>query len=404
MKRLLVLLVIGLAAAGGVFFARSITGAQTNQNVSDDDVVEEPTPPKYSITEHTVTEDDIFATIMEDFGFGYSEMLEMVDAVSSTYDLTRIRVGQPIRLAKDDADKNVYLEYEPNKDSCVRVYFEDGGYRVEEFDIEYDIEVVKQSAVVSSSLYLDGLEANIPEEIIMEFADTFAWTIDFSVQVKRGDSFEVLYEKRSRDGEDAGMGNILAGKFVNVGTELTAYLFENEEGDLAYYSGEGESMVRQFLRAPLNFRRISSGYTYARFDPINGRKQKHLAIDYAAAIGTPIMAVGDGVVRFAGWNNQGFGNFVSIRHNDVYTTEYAHMSGFAKGIRNGVSVKQGQIIGYVGSTGWSTGPHLHYQIKKNGSLVNPLALELPPGDPVPEGKKEAFENIKQKYNDMMSNL
>ncbi|PLX28484.1 M23 family peptidase [Candidatus Parcubacteria bacterium] len=398
MKRLIILIILGLAILGVVFFVRSTAG--TTLELSEVDVTEPPKP-QYDITEYIVGEDDIFATIMEDWGIGYSDMLTMVDAVSSTYDLTRIRVGQPIRLAKNEYGHNVYLEYERNKDLCVRVYFENGGYRAEEYDVEYDVEIVKQRATVSSSMYIDGLEADIPEEIIMEFADTFAWTIDFSVQVKKGDSFEVMYEKRSRKGEDAGMGNILAAKFMNVGTEFSAYLFENEEGDLAYYSGEGESMVRQFLRAPLDFRRISSGYTYARFDPINGRKQKHLAIDYAAAMGTPIMAVGDGTIRFAGWNNQGFGNFVSIRHNDVYITEYAHMSGFAKGIRNGVFVKQGQVIGYVGSTGWSTGPHLHYQIKKYGSLVNPLALELPPGDPVPEGKQEAFENIKQKYNDMM---
>ncbi|MBT3538682.1 M23 family metallopeptidase [Candidatus Parcubacteria bacterium] len=400
MKRLIILIILGLAILGAVFFVRSTRGVQIQENDVAAGTGLDLSTPEYKITEHIVGEDDIFATIMEDFGFGYSEMLAMVDAVSSTYDLTRIRVGQPIRLAKDEYGHDVYLEYERSKDLCVRVYFEDGGYRAEEHDIKYDVEIVKQGATVSSSMYIDGLEANIPEEIIMEFADTFAWTIDFSIQVKKGDSFEILYEKRSRDGEDAGMGNILAGKFVNVGEELTAYLFENEEGDLAYYSGEGESMVRQFLRAPLNFRRISSGYTYARFDPINGAKTPHLAIDYAAAIGTPIMSVGDGVIRFAGWNNQGYGNFVKVRHNDVYTTEYAHMSGFAKGIRNGVSVKQGQIIGYVGSTGWSTGPHLHYQIRKHGSLVNPLALELPPGDPIPEGKQDAFEEIKKKYNEM----
>ncbi|HAT03169.1 MAG TPA: peptidase M23 [Candidatus Magasanikbacteria bacterium] len=398
MKKFFIFLILGLCVITGIFLVHF---AQSTDTVSEN-IVQEPVPvePRYDIQEYVVTDDDTFARIMEDFGFGYNEMLEIIDVASSTYDLTRIRVGQPLRLVKDKQGNMVYLEYEKDKESIVRINLLNGEYDVQEIIIDYDVEIMKQGAVVSSSMYIDGLEANIPEEIIMEFADMFAWTIDFAVQVKQGDSFQILYEKRFRDGADAGTGNILAGKFINEGEEYSAYLFENEEGELAYFSGEGESMVRQFLRAPLEFRRITSGYTYARFDPINGAKTPHLAIDYAAAVGTPIMSVGDGVVRFAGWNNQGYGNFVSIRHNDVYTTEYAHMSGFAKGIKNGVSVTQGQVIGYVGSTGWSTGPHLHYQIKKNGQLVNPLKLELPPGDPIPEEKRVAFEETKTTYNKM----
>src|SRR3989339_833039 len=357
MKKFFIFLILGLCVITGIFLVHF---AQSTDTVSEN-IVQEPVPvePRYDIQEYVVTDDDTFARIMEDFGFGYNEMLEIIDVASSTYDLTRIRVGQPLRLVKDKQGNMVYLEYEKDKESIVRINLLNGEYDVQEIIIDYDVEIVKQ-----------------------------------------GDSFQILYEKRFRDGADAGTGNILAGKFINEGEEYSAYLFENEEGELAYFSGEGESMVRQFLRAPLEFRRITSGYTYARFDPINGAKTPHLAIDYAAAVGTPIMSVGDGVVRFAGWNNQGYGNFVSIRHNDVYTTEYAHMSGFAKGIKNGVSVTQGQVIGYVGSTGWSTGPHLHYQIKKNGQLVNPLKLELPPGDPIPEEKRVAFEETKTTYNKM----
>jgi len=156
-------------------------------------------------------------------------------------------------------------------------------------------------------------------------------------------------------------------------------------------------MIKQFLKAPLNYKYISSGYTYGRFHPVLHKNYNHLAIDYAAAIGTPVMSVGDGTIMMARWNG-GFGNYIDVRHNDVFSTQYAHLSSYARGIRPGVHVVQGQIIGYVGSTGWSTGPHLHYQIKKYGSLVNPLTLELPPGDPVPDDMKEDFERTKSKLN------
>jgi len=159
-------------------------------------------------------------------------------------------------------------------------------------------------------------------------------------------------------------------------------------------------MIKQFLKAPLKYKYISSGYTYARFHPVTHRNTPHLAIDYAASIGTPVMAVGDGTVTSAGWNG-GFGNYIDIHHNSTYSTQYAHLSAYARGITRGAKVTQGQVIGYVGSTGWSTGPHLHYQIKKFGSLVNPMTIELPPGEPVAEEKQAEFESTKNKFDNMM---
>ncbi|MDD2656304.1 MAG: peptidoglycan DD-metalloendopeptidase family protein [Patescibacteria group bacterium] len=404
MKKLFLPILILIIAGGAVFFVRYTHSEKNVEEVNiDQDIKGIKEEKKYNIANHIVEEDDTFATIMEEFGIDYSEMLAILDAASSTYDMTRIRVGQPIRLAKDEGGKDVYLEYETGKEYYVHIDFlDDYQFNVEKRAIEYKTEVVKQGASISSSMYLDGLDAEIPEAIIVDFANVFAWTIDFSVQVQKDDSFEILYEKRSREGQEVNYGRVLAGKFVNSGKVYTAYLFEDEEGKAAYYSAEGENLQKQFLKAPLEFKRITSGFTYARFDPINYSKQKHLAIDYAATIGTPIMAVGDGIIEFAGWNSQGFGNFVSIHHNDTYTTQYAHMSGFGPGIKNGVQVVQGQVIGYVGSTGHSTGPHLHYQIKQNGALVNPLNLELPAGDPVPEDKLEEFKKVVEEYDGLMN--
>jgi len=403
MKRIFLPLLILVIAGGAIFFVRA---GHTEKPPTEEETTAEvkgiKEEPKYNVQTHIVEDNDTFATIMENFGIGYSEMLAIVDAASSTYDMTRIRVGQPIRFAKDENGKDAYLEYETGKEYYVHIDFlDDFKFNVEKREIIYNTEVVTQGSVISSSMYLDGLDANIPESVIVDFANVFAWSIDFSVQVQKDDSFEILYEKRSREGQEPNYGRVLAGKFVNSGKVYTAYLFEDEEGKATYYSAEGENLQKQFLKAPLEFKRITSGFTYARFDPINYSKQKHLAIDYAASMGTPVLAVGDGTIEFAGWSTIGFGNFVSIHHNDTYTTQYAHMSAFGPGIKKGVHVVQGQVIGYVGSTGHSTGPHLHYQIKENGVLVNPLNLDLPAGDPVPEDKLEEFKKIVQEYNNLM---
>ncbi len=355
--------------------------------------------PQFIFETHVVEEGETFSIATDKLGISYTEMLDILEHSSSTYDFTRIKVGQPLILAKNADGTRNYLDYERNRESIVRFYFAEN--RAEIIPIEYEVEEVVVQGVVSSSMYLDALALGIPDAVIMQFADTFAWTIDFSTQVQYGDTFSIIYEKRKRNGADAGTGLVRAGKFVNSGNELYGFLYEQEEGKPSYFNEKGESMVKAFLRAPLEYKRITSGYTTARFHPILGRNTTHLAIDYAAAIGTPIMAVGDGTVTFAGWNSGGFGNFVTIKHNDTFITEYAHLSGFAKGIKSGVRVVQGQVIGYVGSTGLSTGPHLHYQIRQNGTLVNPLKVEFPPGDPISDEHRGGFEGEVLKYKDRL---
>lgn len=406
MKNKILIICICLVAIfilADIFFIQGKENKNQDQSQDDKIILEQESEEKFIKEKYQVGEDDNFASIMDKMGFSYNEMLLILDKASTTYDFSKIRLGQNFILTKKENQELLYLDYEINKEDFVRINFSSSSLEnisFEKLKIEYEITIEKQFAIVSSSLYLDGLEAQIPEEIIMEFTDIFAWTIDFSVQVQKEDSFIIIYEKRSRDGEDAGYGNILAGKFINSGKEFDAYIFENAEGDLAYYNSDGEAMIKQFLKAPLEFKRITSGYTYGRFHPVLEKNYDHLAIDYAAPIGTPVMAVGDGTVVYAGWNG-GFGNYIDIKHNDIYSTQYAHLSAYAKDIKYGAKVKQGQIIGFVGSTGWSTGPHLHYQIEKNGKLVNPLEIDLPPGDPVPEDKKEEFSKVVEKYKNQL---
>ena len=223
----------------------------------------------------------------------------------------------------------------------------------------------------------------------MNLAEIFGWDIDFILDIRQGDSFQVLVEKRFRDGEPAGYGRILAAEFTNQGETFNAVLFQDGERAPDYYSLDGRSLRKAFLKAPLSFSRISSGFSMRRYHPIAKTWRAHPAIDYAAPTGTPIKTVGDGVVSQKGYT-RGNGNYVKIRHNNGYETLYLHMKGFAKGLRNGGRVKQGQVIGYVGATGLATGPHLCFRMRKHGAPVNPQKVKAPSVAPVSAENLDTF--------------
>ena len=269
--------------------------------------------------------------------------------------------------------------------------------QVEEVPVRADTAVL--SGRVRMSLYQAMMEAegDIPRDergrVVDLLADRiFAWKIDFSRDLKPDDSFRILYERMVRPDGTARSGKILAVELDLAGRRHDAFLFTVGGAD-DYYDGEGESLRRAFLRAPLEFRRISSAYSTGRFHPILQRVRPHNGIDYAAASGTPIRAVGDGTITRAGWGG-GYGNIVEIRHQRGYSSRYAHMRGFATGIRPGVRVKQGDLIGYVGSTGMSTGPHLHYEFHVNGRPVNPTSVRHLTGEPVPGGARSRFRSLR----------
>lgn len=264
---------------------------------------------------------------------------------------------------------------------------------VEEVPVRADTAVL--AGTVRQSLYqaLMAAEGDVPRAERQAVADiladrVFAWKIDFSRDLRPGDSFRILYERMVRPDGTARTSRVLAVQFDIGGAKHDAYLF-TVDGAEDYYDGEGESLRRAFLRAPLEFRRISSAYSTGRFHPILRRVRAHHGIDYAASTGTPIRAVGDGVVQKAGWGG-GYGNVVEIRHQRGYASRYAHMRGFASGIRPGTRVRQGQVIGYVGTTGLSTGPHLHYEFHMSGRPVNPSSIRYLTGDPVPGGVRARF--------------
>ncbi len=374
-----------LLVAGGVWFLRPKAAP----------AVSVPTPaapeaPRTVTKEHVIGEGETFAVAAQDLGLSYAQATALVTAAADTYDFTRVRVGRPLVRTESLDGALLSISYEPDNARVIIAEPAGDAWTVKEEPIAYDVALKTGSGTIDSSLYVSALDAGIPEVAVLEMAEAFAWTVDFATQTRVGDTFQVLYETRTRDGKGAGVGRVLAASFTNAGKRQEAFWFE-QDGKGGYYDADGNSLVRAFLKAPLAFNRITSGFTYARFHPVTQKTGPHRAIDYAAAVGTPVKAVGDGVVTFAGWSTIGYGNFVKIRHNDTYGTNYAHLSAFAKGIKKGSTVTQGQVIGYVGSTGFSTGPHLHYEVSYNGKLVNPLEVEFPAGDPIKADARQAFE-------------
>ena len=238
-------------------------------------------------------------------------------------------------------------------------------------------------------------EAGVSPELIISLSDIYAWTVDF-FGLQKGDRFRVLYEEKLCDGEVVAVDTVRYAVFSHNGEDLPSIMFDQKDGGNIYWNEKGESMRKAFLKAPLNYSRVSSGFSYARKHPVTRKVQPHTGVDYAAPKGTPVMTIGDGVVTSVKYEGAG-GNTVRIRHNSVYSTAYLHLSKYAKGLKAGQRVRQGEVIGYVGSTGRSTGPHLDFRVWKNGTPINPLKMESPPAEPLRKESMEAFNAMYENY-------
>jgi murein DD-endopeptidase MepM/ murein hydrolase activator NlpD len=261
---------------------------------------------------------------------------------------------------------------------------------------EVTTRIVTFKGSVESTLWESALDAQMNPNLIADLAEIFAWQVDFSREVQIGDKWRLSVEEELVQGEHIGWGSILSAEYVNRGEVHTAVLFKKDDETVGYFTPEGNSLKKVFLKSPIQYGRISSRFSKKRFHPVLKYNRPHLGVDYAAPIGTPIRAVGDGTVEFAAYSGGG-GNVIKIRHNSVYQSAYKHLSRFAKGIRRGAKVQQGQTIGYVGSTGLSTGPHLHYEFYVNGSFVDPLNQKFPTAEPISQNYLAAFTEQKAVY-------
>lgn len=285
-------------------------------------------------------------------------------------------------------EKSLFEAYE------FRVAGNDSGYLSEHILLEPDVHETFAQGTITSSLFEAGLEAGMSNSLIMELATIFGWDVDFALDIREGDQFSLIYQEQYHEGKKVGDGDILVARFTNQSRTYTAVRYEDSKGYAQYYSPEGLSMRKAFLRSPVDFTRISSRFNLKRRHPILHKIRAHKGVDYAARRGTPIRAAGDGKVVFAG-RKGGYGKVLIIQHGTAYQTLYAHLQAFRRGVRVGKRVKQGQTVAYVGSSGLASGPHLHYEFRVNGSVRDPLKVRLPHADPIDKSRKEGFLHYAQ---------
>lgn len=339
---------------------------------------EEPSPPtpqiEYTTTKNTIQNGDTISRLLGGI-LQPQEILSMVATCDNVFSLRKIAVGHPYSIIKKNGNFEKFT-YEINQDDQLVVTKSGDAFSSSCVPISYDLKPTVIDGVIQSSLFAAVSEAGEEDALAYRLADMFAWDIDFIRDIRKRDSFRVLVEKRYRDGKFAGYGHIKAAEFVNQDKVHRGFLFEDAEGRSFHYDKNGKSLRKAFLKAPLNFRRISSNYSMHRLHPVHHVYRKHPAIDYAAATGTPVWAVGDGTVTHVGWKGAA-GRMIKLRHGGMYETYYLHLSRYAKGLKVGDRVRQGQVIGFVGMSGTATGPHLDFRMKKHGQYVNPMKVSTP---------------------------
>jgi murein DD-endopeptidase MepM/ murein hydrolase activator NlpD len=340
--------------------------------------------------EERVQRGDTLAALLARLGAEDAEAVEFLRNARSARSLYQLVPGRTVRALATAEGKLMALRYQGGG-KVLNVRRGDGGFDVAEQPVELERRVMMKSGEIRSSLFAATDAAGLSDAVAIQIADIFSTDIDFHRDLRRGDRFTVVYEMLYDVGEPVRSGRLLAAEFVNQGKTHQAVYFEYAAGEGGYYTPEGRNIRKAFLRSPLEFSRITSGFTHARFHPVLQTWRAHKGIDYGAPSGTRVKATGDGVVEFAGRHSGGYGNLVVLRHQSKYTTWYGHLSGFAQGMRKGARIAQGSVIGYVGATGLATGPHLHYEFRINDVHQNPLRVVLPEAPPIVPGQKAAFD-------------
>ena len=386
----LILIIIFVLVSVSFYFYQNSVASSSIFNQSGEKLEEVDVEPQFRIERTEIVSGDTFALVASRAGLTSEQAALIYECAQKEYDLASIKAGSFLELVYSQEDNKLQeiLYKIDSEDELAIIPGEANSFNATCRPINYDTKIVAKEAVIEDSLYLSALKVNMDERAIIELAEAFQWTIDFAMDPRAGDTFKVIYEDRYLNGEYVRPGKILAARYVNSGTPYELYYFSESDDNEGYFDENGNSVQKMFLKAPVAFKYISSGFTTGlRYVEAFNVSTGHRAIDYAAPIGTPIRSVGDGTITSAAWSGA-YGNMVSVRHNETYSTNYAHMSKMA--VRKGDKVKQGDIIGYVGSTGFSTGPHLHYEMLRNGVKINPLIEVLPPGAEIKAENKDRF--------------
>jgi len=339
--------------------------------------------------EVTVARGDTLSTLFAKVGLPTNAVHDLLASNKQAKQFSQLKHGQVLQFELDKTGQLASLHSKVSNLETIRLTKTAKGYT---FAREISKPVVRTAyahGVIKSSLSASAQRAGLSHSMAMDMAKVLGYDIDFAQDIRQGDEFDVVYEQKVMDGKVVGTGNILSARFTNRGKTYTAVRYTNKQGNTSYYTADGNSLRKAFIRTPVDFARISSRFSAGRKHPILNKIRAHKGVDYAAPRGTPIKAAGDGRIELAG-RRGGYGNTVIIAHGNSYKTLYGHMQGFAKGIKNGSSVKQGQIIGYIGTTGLSTGPHLHYEFQVNGVHVDPLSQKVPMADPITKAERQRF--------------
>lgn len=340
-----------------------------------------------------VRRDDTLQSILSRLNIRNRDALDFIRGDQTAGEIARSLIPGKQIEAETDIDGNlIRFEFQLNTDQYVTIRKTPDGYQAEKQFQQLEIRPILKSATINNSLFGATDAANIPDHIAIQLADIFESDIDFHTDLRRGDRFNVIYEGSYRQGELLKTGNVLAAEFVNNGKTYRAIGYRGQDNQMQYFTPEGKSLHKSFLRSPLEFTRVSSGFSAARFHPVLQRIRAHKGVDMAAPTGTRVKASGDAVVDFVGQKG-GYGNVIVLKHKNGVSTVYGHLSRFASGLRRGAKVAQGEIIGFVGMTGTATGPHLHYEFLMNGQHYDPMKVALPKANSIEAHHKAEFDNI-----------
>lgn len=349
----------------------------------------------------TVVNGDNLYSILGRVGFDTVETQRILDAGSTATTLKRLVPGQRIRL-RFEQDELAELVYENDGINTVHIKRAQSGFEVANVKRNVETRMSYATGIVDSSLFLAAQQAGLTVNLTMQLATIFGWDVDFALDIRKGDRFTVIYEDIYSGGERVRDGAILAAEFINDGKAYRAVRYQNAEGRADYFNPQGENLRKAFLRTPVDVSRISSGFGM-RFHPILNRMKAHRGVDYAAPTGTPIRVTGDGKIQLKG-HRGGYGKTIIVEHGNGYETVYAHLSQFRADLKEGMTIKQGQIIGYVGNTGLATGPHLHYEFRVAGSHRDPLTIKLPSAAPIAGSDVPDFKDKTTRYVALLDNL
>lgn len=375
-------------------FAQIENGADdTQETAATEPAKKEPEAPAVAKNpnhkEVVVSKGDTLSTLFEKVGLPAATVHDVLASDKQAKQFSRLKHGQVLQFELSPEGQLKQLHSKVSDLESISLSKTGKGYAFNREITKPNVRTAYAHGVINSSLSQSTQHAGLSHSMTMDMASVFGYDIDFAQDIRHGDEFDVIYEQKVVNGKTVGTGSILSARFTNRGKIYTAIRYTNKQGNSNYYTAEGNSMRKAFIRTPVDFARISSLFSMGRKHPILNKIRAHQGVDYAAPRGTPIKATGDGKVLLAG-RRGGYGNTVIIQHGDTYRTLYGHMQGFAKGIQTGSSVKQGQVIGYIGTTGLSTGPHLHYEFQVNGVHVDPLGQKLPMADPIAKAERQRF--------------